>query len=110
MTSLPAALFIIDITKERAALAEARRVGIPVVAIADTNCDPTDIDFPIPTNDDAIKAIRLTCSKIADAVLAGKVDEAFTPTEEIIAEKIESEENLKAPVSPSPTGSTPSTE
>jgi len=72
MTELPAAIFIVDITKEKAALAEANRVGIPVVAIADTNCDPTDIDYPVPTNDDAIKAIRLICSRIADAVLEGK--------------------------------------
>jgi len=85
MTSLPAALFIIDITKERAALAEAKRVGVPVVAVADTNCDPTDIDYPIPTNDDAIKAIRLICSKIADAVIEGKTGEALPSTEEGLA-------------------------
>jgi len=72
MTSLPSALFIVDVTKERLALNEAKRVGIPVVAVADTNCDPTGIDYPIPANDDAIKAIRLTCSKIADSVLEGK--------------------------------------
>ena len=72
MTSLPSALFIIDVTKERLALAEAKRVGIPAVAVADTNCDPTGIDYPIPANDDAIKAIRLTCSKIADSVLEGR--------------------------------------
>ena len=110
MTSLPSALFIVDITKEKAALAEANRVGIPVVAIADTNCDPTDIDFPIPTNDDAIKAIRLTCSKIADAVLAGKIGEALTPTEETIAEKTESEGSPQAPVSSPGAGFIPSTE
>jgi small subunit ribosomal protein S2 len=72
MTTLPAAIFIVDVTKERAALAESRRVGVPVVAIADTNCDPTQIDYPIPTNDDAIKAVRLVCSRIADAVIEGK--------------------------------------
>jgi len=76
MTSLPSALFIVDITKERLALNEAKRVGIPVVAVADTNCDPTGIDYPIPANDDAIKAIRLTCSKIADSVLRGKAGDA----------------------------------
>jgi small subunit ribosomal protein S2 len=75
MTELPAALFIVDIIKERLALAEAKLAGIPVVAIADTNCDPTDIDYPIPANDDAIKAIRLICSKIADAVIDGKTGE-----------------------------------
>ena len=76
MTSLPSALFIVDIVKERLALNEAKRVGIPVVAVADTNCDPTGIDYPIPANDDAIKAIRLTCSKIADSVLRGKAGDA----------------------------------
>ncbi|HEX76183.1 MAG TPA: 30S ribosomal protein S2 [Dehalococcoidia bacterium] len=73
MTTLPGALFIIDPTKERIALAEAKKVGIPVVAIVDTNCNPANIDYPIPANDDAIKAIKLICSKIADAVLEGKI-------------------------------------
>jgi len=72
MTSLPGALFIIDPTKEKIALAEAKKIGIPVVAIVDTNCDPSEIDYPIPANDDAIKAIKLICSKIADAILEGK--------------------------------------
>jgi small subunit ribosomal protein S2 len=82
MTSLPDAIFIVDPTKERIALAEARRVGIPVVAIADTNCNPDDIDYPIPANDDAIRAIKLVCSKIADAVIEGKTEVALIPTEE----------------------------
>jgi small subunit ribosomal protein S2 len=96
MTSLPTALFIIDITKERAALAEAKRVGIPVVAVADTNCDPTDIDYPIPTNDDAIKAIRLVCSKIADAVIEGKTG-GTPPTAEEAQEETggEAEDSLE---------------
>ena len=72
MTALPSALFIIDPIKEKIALAEAKRMGIPVVAIVDTNCNPDDIDYPIPANDDAIRAIKLVCSKIADAVLEGK--------------------------------------
>jgi small subunit ribosomal protein S2 len=74
MTGLPGALFIIDPTKEKIALAEAKRMGIPVVAIVDTNCNPEDIDYPIPANDDAIRAIRLTCSKIADAVIEGRAE------------------------------------
>jgi len=77
MTSLPAALFIVDVTKERLALAEAKRVGIPVAAIADTNCNPIDINYPIPANDDAIKAIKLICSKIADSVIEGRTREAI---------------------------------
>ena len=76
MISLPDALFVIDPTKEKIALAEAKRVGIPVVAIADTNCNPAEIDHPIPANDDAIRAIRLVCSKIADAVIEGKTSQA----------------------------------
>lgn len=81
MTSLPSALFIIDPTKEKIALAEAKRMGIPVVAIVDSNCNPDDIDYPIPANDDAIRAIKLMCSKIADAVLEGKTGFPEVPTE-----------------------------
>ena len=81
MTTLPSALFIIDPTKERIALAEARRMGIPVVAIVDTNCNPDDIDHIIPANDDAIRAIKLVCTKIADAVLEGKIGVATVPVE-----------------------------
>lgn len=73
MTSLPGALFIVDPTKEKIALAEAKKVGIPVVAIVDTNCNPTGIDYLIPANDDAIKAIKFMCGKIADAVLEAKL-------------------------------------
>jgi len=73
MTTLPSAMFIVDPTKERIALAEARRMGIPVVGVVDTNCNPDDIDHPIPANDDAIRAVKLICSKIADAVIEGKI-------------------------------------
>ena len=72
MTSLPAALFIVDTVKEKNAIVEAKKVGITVVAVADTNSNPDEIDYPIPANDDAIRAIKLICSKIADAVLEGK--------------------------------------
>jgi len=82
MTNLPDALFIIDPTKEKIALAEAKRIGIPVVAITDTNCNPDDIDYPIPANDDAIRAIRLVCSKIAGAINEGKTGQAAISTEE----------------------------
>ena len=75
MTSLPAAIFIVDPTKDRIALAEAKRVGVPVVAMVDTNCNPDEIDYPVPANDDAVKTIRLLCSKIADAVIEGKTGE-----------------------------------
>jgi small subunit ribosomal protein S2 len=82
MTSLPAGLFIIDTTKEKIALAEAKRAGIPIIAVADTNCNPDGIDYPIPANDDAIKAIKLMCGKIADSVIEAKISEAVIPTEE----------------------------
>ncbi len=82
MTSLPAALFIVDPVKETIALAEAKRVGIPVIAVVDTNCNPDYIDYPIPANDDAIKAIKLMCSKIADSVIEAKASEAVIPVEE----------------------------
>ena len=71
MTRLPGAIFIVDSTKERIAVAEALRLHIPIVAIADTNSDPDEIDYPIPANDDAIRAVKLLCSKIADAALEG---------------------------------------
>ncbi len=78
MTALPSALFIVDPVKEKNALAEARRMSIPVIAMVDTNCNPDDIDYPIPSNDDAIRAIKLICSKVADAVLEGKASLAAT--------------------------------
>ncbi|MFC1873264.1 30S ribosomal protein S2 [Chloroflexota bacterium] len=80
MTRLPDALFIIDPTHEKNALAEAKRLDIPVVAIADTNCNPDDIDYPIPANDDAIKSISLISCAIADAVIEGKNDSAAAAT------------------------------
>ncbi|MDY4611371.1 MAG: 30S ribosomal protein S2 [Sphaerochaetaceae bacterium] len=69
MKDLPGALFIIDTKKEAIAVAEAKRLGIPVIAVVDTNCDPTDIDYPIPGNDDAIRAISLFVEIIANAVV-----------------------------------------
>jgi small subunit ribosomal protein S2 len=81
MTILPDALFVVDPTKENIALAEARKVSIPVVAIADTNCNPDQIDYPIPANDDAIRAIKLICGRIADAVVEGQTSQAVMPDE-----------------------------
>ena len=75
MKDLPGALFIVDPRKERIAIAEARNLGIPIVAIVDTNCDPDEVDYPIPGNDDAIRAVKLIASKMADAVLEGKQGE-----------------------------------
>lgn len=82
MTSLPDVLFIVDTAKESIAIAEARRARIPVVAMVDTNCNPDDIDYPIPANDDAIRAIKLVCSRIADSVIEGKAGQVAETTEE----------------------------
>jgi len=90
MVNLPNTLFIIDPTKEKIAVTEAKRVKIPVVAVVDTNCNPDEIAYPIPANDDAIRAIRLVSSKIADAVIEGK-------TSQMEATAGEGEEGLAEP-------------
>ncbi len=96
MTKLPGAVFIVDSKKERIAVTEARRLSIPIVGIVDTNCDPDEIDYIIPGNDDAIRAIKLITSKIADAVIEGKEDIEKAATEaaekQAIEEKIMEEE------------------
>jgi small subunit ribosomal protein S2 len=71
MRRLPGAVFVIDTRKEHTAVLEARRLEIPIIALADTNCDPDEMDYPIPANDDAIRAVALLCSKIADAAIEG---------------------------------------
>jgi len=78
MKKLPAAVFIVDPRKERIAVSEAHKLGIPIIAIVDTNCDPDEIDYVIPGNDDAIRAVKLITSKIADAVLEGRQGEQLT--------------------------------
>ena len=82
MRRLPSAIFVIDPRKERNAIAEARKLHIPIVAIVDTNCDPDEIDYPIPGNDDAIRAVKLIAGKLADAVLEGKQGEQSEPEAE----------------------------
>ena len=79
MTELPAAVFIVDTKKEANAVKEAKKLGIPVIAIVDTNCDPDDADYIIPGNDDAIRAIKLISSVLADAVIEGKQGEQLAP-------------------------------
>jgi small subunit ribosomal protein S2 len=71
MSRLPGALFVVDVKKEAISVSEARKLGIPVVAIVDTNCDPDGIDFPVPANDDALKSVQLITRAIADAVIEG---------------------------------------
>lgn len=94
MKDLPDALFIIDPRRETIAVQEARKLGIPVASIVDTNCDPEVIDYPIPGNDDAIRAIKLMFSLMANAVIEGRqgVDGSLLPQEE---ESIESEETIE---------------
>jgi small subunit ribosomal protein S2 len=72
MASLPAIIFVVDIHKEQIAVKEARKLGIPIVGIVDTNSDPDMVDYPIPGNDDAIRSIKLLTSIIADAVMVGR--------------------------------------
>ena len=79
MDRLPTCVFIVDTRKEKNAVLEAKKLGIPVVAIVDTNCDPDDADYIIPGNDDAIRAIKLISSVLADAVIEGKQGEQLAP-------------------------------
>ena len=85
-------MFIVDPRKERIAVAEAKKLGIPIVAIVDTNCDPDEIDYVIPGNDDAIRAVKLIAQTMANAILEGKQGEQ---AEEAAAEK-EAEEEAEA--------------
>ena len=89
MKELPDALFIIDPRKERIAVAEARKLNIPIIGIVDTNCDPDEIDVVIPANDDAIRAVKLLTSKMADAILEAKQGEEVAETEAKEAETTE---------------------
>src|SRR5690606_25863523 len=82
MRKLPGAIFIVDPRKERNAVAEARKLGIPIVAIVDTNCDPDDADYVIPGNDDAIRAVKLIAGKLADAVLESFQGESMAAAED----------------------------
>ncbi len=92
MKKLPGALFIVDPRKEKIAVAEAKKLGIPIVAIVDTNCDPDDVDYVIPGNDDAIRAVKLIAGAMADAVIEGRQGEqevaqaAETEAEDAVAE------------------------
>jgi small subunit ribosomal protein S2 len=92
MNKLPGALFVVDPRKERIAVAEARKLHIPIVAIVDTNCDPDEIDYVIPGNDDAIRAVRLIVSKMADAVIEAKQGQAEEAAEAESAEADTQEE------------------
>jgi small subunit ribosomal protein S2 len=96
MKKIPGALFIVDPRKERNAILEARKLGIPVVAIVDTNCDPDEVDYVIPGNDDAIRAVKLIAAKIADAVIEGHQGESMSVESPEAEEKINEVEALSA--------------
>jgi small subunit ribosomal protein S2 len=89
MSGLPDMLFVVDSNKEAIAVKEARKLGIPVVAVVDTNCDPDEVDYVIPGNDDALRAIRLFTTKVADAVIEGR---ALATEQDFAAEKVVTEE------------------
>jgi small subunit ribosomal protein S2 len=94
MKKLPGALFVVDPRKEHIAIMEARALGIPIVAIVDTNCDPDEADYVIPGNDDAIRAVKLIASKMADAILEGRQGEQMQ-AEEVTEEAGETEEEMQ---------------
>jgi small subunit ribosomal protein S2 len=120
MRRLPGAVFIIDTRKEHTAVLEARRLEIPVIALADTNCDPDEMDYPIPANDDAIRAVALLCSKIADAAIEGhmqleaqrKDDEGVESTDDTPPARADvadiEADFAKADAAPTPADTTPS--
>lgn len=87
MRRMPAALFVVDPRKEKIAVAEAKKLGIPIIAIVDTNCDPDQIDYVIPGNDDAIRAVKLITGAMADAVLEGRQGEQLAPAAEEASEE-----------------------
>lgn len=98
MKKMPGALFIIDPKKERIAVMEARKLDIPIVAVVDTNCDPDEIDYPIPGNDDAIRAVALISKIIANAVLEGKQGEQFTEEDSDVEAVAEAQEEVQEEV------------
>ena len=87
MKKQPAAMFIVDPRKERIAVLEAKKLGIPIVAIVDTNCDPDEVDYVIPGNDDAIRAVKLIAGAMADAIIEGRQGEQTAPAAEASEEE-----------------------
>ena len=91
MPGMPAAIFVVDPKKERLAIKEARILGIPVIGIVDTNCDPDDVDYVIPANDDAIRAVKLIAGRMADAVIEANQGESFAEAETVAEEAVDAE-------------------
>ncbi|MBP0990007.1 MAG: 30S ribosomal protein S2, partial [Oscillospiraceae bacterium] len=96
MNRLPKALFVVDPRKEKIAVAEAKKLGIPVVAIVDTNCDPDEVDYVIPGNDDAIRAVKLIAAAMADAIIEGRQGEAIVAEDEAESEEVDEAEAIEA--------------
>ena len=92
MDSLPGVIFLVDPKKERIAILEAKKLGIPVVGLVDTNCNPEELDYPIPGNDDAIRAVKLIADVIANAVIEGKQGESFETIQETEEQTSENQE------------------
>ena len=92
MEEIPGVIFLVDPKKEHIAVLEAKKLGIPTVGIVDTNCNPEDLDYPIPGNDDAIRAVKLITDVMANAIIEGKQGESFEAEETEIAEKVEEEQ------------------
>ena len=100
MDKLPGVIFLVDPKKERIAILEAKKLGIPVVGLVDTNCNPEELDYPIPGNDDAIRAVNLIADVIANAVIEGKQGESFEAEEQIEEQLVEeNEESIEEVVS-----------
>ena len=95
MKGMPGAMFVVDPKKERIAVKEARILGIPIVGIVDTNCDPDDVDYVIPANDDAIRAVKLIAGRMADAIIEANQGESFDEGE-AEAENKEASETAEA--------------
>ena len=95
METLPGVLFIVDPKKERIAILEAKKLNIPVVGLVDTNCSPEDVDYPIPGNDDAIRAVKLIADTMANAVIEGKQGESFETAEEAMVEEVAEPESIE---------------
>jgi small subunit ribosomal protein S2 len=91
MKRIPGAMFVVDPRKERIAILEARKLGIPVVAIVDTNCDPDEVDYVIPGNDDAIRAVKLIAAKMADAIMEGRQGEQMSASAEAAKDDVDAE-------------------
>ena len=96
MKGMPGAIFVVDPKKEKIAVNEAKKLGIPVVGIVDTNCDPDDVDYIIPANDDAIRAVKLIAGTMADAIIEAKQGESFDEGEDAQAEEAAAEETAEA--------------